>query len=255
MKDLNTLIDFNKYSGIMYIGDLHSVLPCLKQAIEFADENNLFLVSVGDLFDGGEYPYEVAEMVLDRLNGNGYAQVRGNHDNKLYRYAIGNPVKLGSEQFQTLKNVGDHRHDLFVDLVKRIYDHPKTAFCFKLNNLRVIHAGIHRRLWAEECEVSGGIKSMALYGQKDGSIDEQGYENRIYDWLDDMPHGSVGVVGHDREALGKGKKEPLIHRTRQGGHIFFIDTSCGKDVHGPLTGAVFLNTPSGLDFSHFASFK
>lgn len=254
--NIRDIFEFDKFQGVMTLGDLHGVLPALKQALKYAYENNLFVLSLGDLFDGGEYPYEVADMVCDKMCKNEMAFVRGNHDNKLYRYSIGNPVKLSTEQHETLKSVGNHRMEDFLELVQKIYNHENAANYFAYDNNRFAHGCVHPALWGMTTqELSKSLANICMYGELDGTRDEDGYPNRTYGWVDSIPPGYSAVIGHDFKGLNKEHKQPLIAVNTNGGRLFMTDTGCGKEVGGPATGTVFIETECGPMFSKFMSFK
>ena len=47
------------FDGILVIGDVHSDYTSLMLAVEYAKSQNLFLISLGDLVDRGDFPFEV----------------------------------------------------------------------------------------------------------------------------------------------------------------------------------------------------
>ena len=79
----------------LIIGDVHGGYAPFKRAIDFARENDLHLISVGDLIDNGPDGALVVSNMLSLLD-KGYASVvKGNHEHKIIRYLNGANVILG----------------------------------------------------------------------------------------------------------------------------------------------------------------
>ena len=92
----------------LIIGDVHGGYAPFKRAVDFARENDLHLISVGDLIDNGPDGDLVVSNMLSLLD-KGYASVvKGNHEHKIIRYLNGANVILGppnmvtTEQFKPL---------------------------------------------------------------------------------------------------------------------------------------------------------
>ena len=96
---------------------------------------------------------------------------------------------------------------------------------------------------------------MALVGEVDGNVYEDGYPVRLYNWVDDIPMGKTVIVGHDmRPMFAKNLlTEPLVVNNTNGGRAVFMDTGCGKG--GKLSGAVYLKDKKDkLMFTEFKAF-
>ena len=69
----------------LIIGDVHADFIPFKRAIDFARENDLHLISVGDIVDGGtDGAICVSEMLKLLEEGKG-SVVKGNHEHKIIR--------------------------------------------------------------------------------------------------------------------------------------------------------------------------
>lgn len=65
-------------------------------------------------------------------------------------------------------------------------------------------------------------ESFAVFGQTTGKH-INGFPERIYDWVDEIPPRQTVVVGHDcRQSF------PLIHAGKEGGRAIFLDTGSSK---------------------------
>jgi protein phosphatase len=86
----------------------------------------------------------------------------------------------------------------------------------------------------------GKLEGMALFGEIDTENPkrEDGYPNRIYDWVDRIPATKRVMVGHDIRSTIL----PLFVKGAVGGEAYFMDTGSGKG--GRLTSAdVYFDGP------------
>lgn len=253
--DLRTLVDTEKYSGVLVLSDLHAVLSALTQATVYAKENNLFMLMLGDLVDGGSEPIECLNIIRNILNAEAGAMVIGNHDDKFYRYSIGNSVVLNKDQIDTLEIAEAMAPGALSELMIELISHRNSSYYFYYDKFLFAHASAHKSIWEYPEKIGRAQKAMCLYGEVDGTRDVNNLPNRTYRWVDDVPAGHSIVVGHARGALGKAHTLPLIVRNDNGGHAYFTDTSCGKgDGNNPLNGTVLSVYGDTLRFSNFVPF-
>lgn len=237
--DLKNIIA-SGYSGLATFSDVHAHAEKLKKGINYALKNNLFIVFLGDLVDGHDKPLETVLAVKTILDENAGVLVIGNHDDKFYRYAIGNPVILKGPNKQTLADVPEGGEELFLQTIKDLIEHKNSAYHYTYDNWVFIHGSCHEEVWTDPEELSKKARHRGLYGEVTGEEDEDGMPIRIYNWVDEIPAGRGVVVGHDRKPYG-GKDladtGPFDHTNPQGGRVIFSDTGCGKG--GKLTLTVF----------------
>ena len=238
--DIRKSINVESFNGFLTISDIHNEYYTAKKAVELALEKNLLIIFLGDLLDGGPWPTETLLLVKQILDEKLGILIRGNHDNKLYRYSTGNDVKMTSSQVQTIRDVKDH--DLFVDVLRDVYTHPLATYYAYLDNYMFAHGGVHPSLWDFPDELSSKQKGTCLYGEVDGTRDENGWPNRTYSWCDQVPSGHVVFVGHDRSAKGKSLIKIGEYTNDNNGKTYFTDCSCGKTpVNGPVGVAIVIN--------------
>lgn len=243
--DIRQVIDFENFNGILTISDIHNEYYTAKKAVELAFEKNLFIVFLGDLLDGGSWPTETLLLVKHILDEKLGILIVGNHDDKLYRYAIGNDVKLSSAQIQTLADVDNE--EFFCSTLKDVYNHPMTTYYAYVDRCMFVHGAVDPSLWNRPDELSKKQKGMCLYGEVDGTRDERGWPKRTYSWCESVPGGHKVFVGHDRSALGKALTEIGIYSNDNGGTTYFTDCSCGKTpVNGPV-GVAIIDTTTGVE--------
>jgi len=228
----------SSYSGLATFSDVHAHAKKLKKGIKYALDNNLFIVFLGDLVDGHDAPLETVLAVKAILDANTGVLVIGNHDDKFYRYAKGNPVILKKQNKQTLADIPEGGEQLFLQTMIDLITHKNSSYHYEYGNWVFVHGGCHEEIWTSPEELSTKAKHRALYGEVTGEEDEEGMPVRIYNWIDEIPSGRGVVVGHDRKPYG-GKKladtGPFDHTNPQGGRVIFSDTGCGKGGHLTLT--------------------
>lgn len=251
--NLSLLLEMKKYHGIMAIGDIHNCSDQLFEAIIYSERKYLLPVMLGDMFDGiGGNPLEVVKTVIGLLDTDSAAFVIGNHDDRMNRYAIGNPVKMNPDLQDTLLRTGANTEE-FLGVVKKIVNHRNSSICHRVKNAIFAHGSVHPDLWASD-QQNGKIRAACLYGEVTGERDDRGFPVREYNWVDSIPSNCYGVIGHDRTAMSKPALRALTHRNMSGGIAVFTDSSCGKIDGAPLTGAVFSFSDSGIEFSEFKEF-
>ena len=239
--DLAPIIAAGNYRGVVAFSDIHAHAKKLKKGIRFAMKNNLFIVFLGDLVDSHDKPLETVTVVKKLLDENRAVFVIGNHDDKFYRYAKGNPVSLKSAQKKTLEDVPKKYRPLFLETMTDIVTHPNSAYSHRIGNWTFVHGSAHRTLWDDRDTLTKRAQHRALYGEVNGERDENDFPVRLYNWVDEIPSGQNVVVGHDRNPMGQKLKKngPYTHTGVQGGTATFTDMGCGKGKGGKLCLTVF----------------
>lgn len=238
--DLSRVFLNSKYDGFMTLSDIHGELSPLLSAVKYARKHNLLIVTLGDLIDGhGGWPFECVELVLSLLDTGEGVAVIGNHCDKHYRRALGNPIKMGKEVMDTLHDVGTNRLAKFDDMLKRYITHTNSDYYAYFGNVIMCHGGVMPEMWDYPTFIGKELRSRCIYGETDGTRESNGLYKRTYQWSKAVPRGCIAVIGHDRVAKNKPAKKPAIYTNKSGGKVIFSDTGCGKELNFPLTGCVF----------------
>lgn len=227
-----------QYRGIVTFSDVHAHAKKLKKGIAYAIKNDLFMVFLGDLVDGHNKPLETVIAVRAILDEGRGALVIGNHDDKFYRHAMGNPVQFKKAQEKTLADVPKGKHGLFFDTIVSLVEHRLSANLWRYDNWVFTHGACHAEVWTSPPALSKQAKHRALYGEVSGETEADGLPVRIYNWVEDIPANHNVVVGHDRKPYGNttlAKKGPFMQTNQAGGRAIFTDTGCGKSDDGKLT--------------------
>lgn len=247
----------NRYAGVVTFSDVHAHAKKLKQGIQYAIQNDLFIIFLGDLVDGHDKPLETVIAVKAILDENRGVMVVGNHDDKFYRHALGNPVMMKKAQQKTLADVPKGKKQLFLTTIVDLVEHRNSANLWRYGNWVFTHGACHAEVWTSPTELSREAKHRALYGEVTGEYEADGMPVRIYNWVEDIPADHHVVVGHDRKPYGGAslaKNGPLAQTNAAGGRAIFTDTGCGKSDDGKLTLTVLTLADGGLELANHIAF-
>ncbi len=218
------------------ISDLHSckleLLELLYKIGYHWDKNcSLFvppkkrhLIFVGDIIDRGPSPYATYIFVRDMVRAGHASMVRGNHDDKLFRYSKGNRVIQNNGLDKTilaLENGGITKEEIF-EFFK------DTPYYLSLDDgkLIVVHAAWRSGMFKYH-NLHKKCRTYALYGPTTGKTLANGFPDRI-DWAaqrEAVWDDPIIVYGH------QAYKEPrIINRTYgiDGGCVFGGHLNCLK---------------------------
>lgn len=241
--------------GILVISDIHGEYSRMMAAIDYAHDNFLYIIFLGDLVDGGSMPFETIEEVYSLLEQNKACMAVGNHDYKWYRaIKAETPVRITDYMANTVWDVTDGYEEQFLDTYVSLYEHENTYYYLTYGKWFFVHAAMHKKLYTGE-ELKKDEYSRLMYGYTNNKRDDRGFPIRLYDWIDDIPMGTYVVVGHDRAPMGKtfdGRPEMVCGS--KSGMAIFTDTGCGKRDDGILTATSLMFVDEGLTFTRFISF-
>lgn len=227
----------------LIIGDVHAVFQPFEKAVKFANDNNLHLISVGDLIDNNTEGFAVTELMLRELQAGRASALFGNHEWKIHRWLLGRDVKITPPNKPTVSEMTTNDH--FKDAFNQMTEH--MTFHHVINDqMTVTHAAMNPLWWNDRNNMDRKIRDFMMYGKSDASqtfaYNGETYPIRLYDWVDDVPADNWLFVGHDPRPLvgvpdfNNFQLAPLVHKNRQGGATVFLD--CGSGKGGTLWGAV-----------------
>ena len=235
----------------LIIGDVHSMYNPFAEAVKFAEENDLHLVTAGDLIDNGPDAHAVTELMLQRMFMGKASGVMGNHEWKILRWIRGNDVTLSDPNMPTIEAM--KKQPALKDIFVRYTD--RLTFNLQLGkSMFVAHAAVKPEWWATR-EDNKKSESYNMYGNSDSSklIEFRGerYPIRLYNWVDHVPENVKLFVGHDpRPMIGEPdfdnfQATPLSVKNKQGGITTFLDAGSGKG--GNLWGAVVNSANNSIE--------
>lgn len=232
------------------IGDIHGCFGELKKLTEKLGYNwnqgfpnhpeNRKLAFIGDLTDRGPESLKVIDvvwkLVIDQKSG---YYVPGNHCNKLYRFFLGNKVKIANGLETTVAEYHDMNREQQETIKKKfmtLYEKGPLYKVFEKEKLVICHAGIREDFIGKR---TSEVKTFVLYGDITGEKNPDGTPVRL-DWAKKYKGPYTIVYGHTPV------KEPRII-----GKTYNIDT--GAVFGGKLTAMRFpemelVSVPSSMPF-------
>ena len=148
----------------LVLGDIHNEYKFFMNASIFAKENNLHIISVGDVVDYG--PHATSTIALaSTLSKTGKATfIEGNHDNKIYRYLKGNDVSVShgmTSTIEALESDKQVREDF-----NTFYERMKTHMV--IGDTHITHGAFTKSYWTNEVDEKAQNRAR-LYGEIDKS--------------------------------------------------------------------------------------
>lgn len=219
------------YDHVMAVGDVHGNMTELRAATLVADAENAFTVYLGDVIDYGDHNLDAFWFVYKRVISGKALMVWGNHERKLdnwIRHGFGSNFR-GQISHGMQKTV-DELHSLTDRRPFGAAWQAMESLCrqhYVWGDRLFTHAAATVGLWdSKDHRPHGEHGQLAYFGQVDKAVPfrEDGYPNRVYDWVNDVPAGRTVVVGHDIRS----KNAPMIVENSGGGKAIFLDTGSGK---------------------------
>jgi len=218
----------------LVLGDIHNEYKFFMDASIYAEQNDLHIISVGDVVDYG--PHATSTIALaSTLSKTGKATfIEGNHDNKIYRYLKGNNVTVSHGMTSTIDAL--ESDPIVKEDFMTFYERMKTHMV--IGNTHMTHGAFTKSYWTDEVNEKAQNRAR-LYGEIDKSKpfvewNGQQYPARTYAWVDAIPSGKTVIVGHDRSpfheipAFESNINEVVESTNDLGGTVIFTDTGAGK---------------------------
>lgn len=153
------------------------------------------LVFVGDLTDRGPESLKVIEAVYELVQQKKAIYVPGNHCNKLYRFFLGNPVKIAHGLETTVaeyEELSSKQQEEIKHQFMWLYEQAPLYATLDDGKLIVAHAGIKEEMIGK---TSGKVKTFVFYGDITGRTNPDGTPERR-DWAASYKGRPFIVYGH-----------------------------------------------------------
>ena len=223
------------YRGIMAVGDVHGMSQSLKSALDWAVSRNLFTMFLGDVIDYGPDSLECVDRIYDQISRGKALMVIGNHERKIEKWLEQTrrghvKVRLSEGNKTTTRAIealGADSRRKFEAKFKAMLNMSRHHWI--VGNTMFVHGAAEPEMFEMNSpRLVGRFETFALFGEVDNSVKRaDGYPNRIYDWVDRIPHDKQVIVGHDIRSTLK----PLEAKGKGGGSAVFMDTGSGKGGH------------------------
>ena len=226
-------------NNLLVVGDVHGNSDAMQRAIETATNKNLFLIWLGDVIDYGPHNLKCMKLAYDTIRYGKAMMILGNHERKLDRWITNDwgetyHGKLSESNKTTVNEIlslNSHRRTKFASAWNALnswcYQHiVKDKFLFT-------HGAASKQMWdISDRRLHGANGNLAYFGQVDDKSPTRGdgYPNRIWNWVNDIPADYTVVVGHDW--IDRVNNKVTLKTNSQGGRVFVVD--CGSSKGGRL---------------------
>ncbi len=222
--------------GVMVLGDVHGNYNEFKTLVAEAGEKGLNILFLGDIVDYGDDNLAVFDRVYDLVRKGRARMIWGNHERKMTRW-------VDSGFGATFKGIVTHGMAKTVDEIRAavqknanfelqfaakwrmLYTNSRQHWVY--NNYLFTHGAATTAMWdMKGHSLSGFHSNMAFFGEVDEAVPqrEDGYPNRVYNWVNAIPSKKTVVVGHDP----RDKTAPFVVTNSEGGRAIFLDTGSSK---------------------------
>jgi protein phosphatase len=222
------------FAGLRVVGDVHGDAAALGHAMAGAEAARLFLLQLGDLTDHGPDSAAALRLIFALLDAGRGRFLLGNHDHKLRRALLGERVRPAADGLgRTLAEL-HAAADGEALRARAVVEIAAAPAWLRMGPWFFVHAAWHPRMLLGPPPADAGARkpdgvlSRALFGQVTGVQQADGYPERQYGWVDQVPAGVTVHCGHDRRSA---HGRPLLLSGAQGGEVVFLDTGAGKGGH------------------------
>ena len=219
------------YNKVMAVGDVHGNITEARATASIADHDNAFTVYLGDVIDYGDHNLDAFWFVYHRVIEGKALMVWGNHERKLdqwLRHGFGASYRgqIGHGMQKTINELNDLKDRTAFSAAWCAMESLSRQH-YVWGDRLFTHAAATVGLWKSTDHRPGGEHGqLAYFGQVDRAVPmrDDGYPNRIYDWIQQVPAGKTVIVGHDI----RGTDHPMIVENTIGGTVIFLDTGSSK---------------------------
>lgn len=207
--------------GVLVIADVHGNPDLFGALLRLAENEALFVVSLGDLVDRGTDNAATIRQMLRVLAERRGLFIRGNHDDKLFRTLKGNPTVVDSDLAVTVEQL-----DAAADgraLEKGFFEaYRKAPYLVRLGDTVMVH-GAFAPAMLKAKSLPKKLRSLAIYGEATPDPIRK-KPVRTYRWLDSVPARTTVVIGHHPVS----DASILVQRNAAGGRLIHLDCGAGK---------------------------
>jgi predicted kinase len=226
---------------ILAVGDVHGNYAAMAQAQQFAQNNDLFVIWLGDVIDYGGHNLKCMRLAYDMVCNNQAHMIWGNHERKIGRWLSSqgsHPIKLSEANLATVREIqslSDQRRARFLS-AWHCWESASTQ-CVRVNRWLFTHGAATEHMWnTRSHRLQGVCQNMAYFGEVEQlpTTRRDGYPQRLWNWVNNVPAGHSVVVGHDW--LDRENCAPVIKTNAHQGRVFCMDTGSSKG--GRLSGLI-----------------
>jgi len=222
------------FAGLRVVADVHGDAEAFIHAIEGALAADMFVLQLGDLTDHGPDSPEVLRRIFALIDRGQGLFLLGNHDHKLRRALTGTQLRIQAEGLGRTLTQLDAAPDGDVLKARAVEEIGRAPAWIRDGGRIFVHGGYHPGMLHSApppeagSQKAQGLVTRALFGQVTGRMRQDGFPDRVHDWVDKIPADVTVVCGHDRRSLDG---RPFVVDGALGGRCVFLDCGAGKGGH------------------------
>ncbi|MCK8785101.1 metallophosphoesterase [Roseomonas sp. NAR14] len=222
------------FEGLRVVADVHGDARGFAAAVAGARAARLFLLQLGDLTDSGPDSPAVLRLMFGLIDDGHGRFLLGNHDHKLRRVLSGQRVAVSAAGLGRTLSQLEAAPDGEALRARALAEIARAPAWLAERHRVFVHGGFHPAMLHRAAPDDAGARkpdglvTRALYGQVTRRMQEDGYPERLLDWVDTVPEGVTVYCGHDQRSYDG---RPYVQQGAQGGTAMFLDTGAGKGGH------------------------
>ncbi|MGK7862672.1 metallophosphoesterase [Falsiroseomonas sp. E2-1-a4] len=222
------------FAGLRVVADVHGDAEAFIHAIEGALAADMFVLQLGDLTDHGPDSPEVLRRIFALIDRGQGLFLLGNHDHKLRRALTGTQLRIQAEGLGRTLTQLDAAPDGDVLKARAVEEIGRAPAWIRDGGRIFVHGGYHPGMLHSApppeagSQKAQGLVTRALFGQVTGRMRQDGFPDRVHDWVDKIPADVTVVCGHDRRSMDG---RPFVVDGALGGRCVFLDCGAGKGGH------------------------
>lgn len=219
---------------VLAVGDVHGDHVSMHKAWRYAQENDLHVIWLGDVIDYGAQNLKCLHLAYESVRNHQAHMIWGNHERKLTRWldadwGAHHKGRLSEANWKTIREIetlNPHRR-------RRL----KAAWkCLESASYQILQAGgwtfthgaVHPEVTGQTAHRLSGVPAdWAYFGQVlTPELNSEGYPQRVWDWVHELPSHARVVVGHDW--LDRDNHCFVHKQGTQGAQVWCMDTGNSK---------------------------
>jgi len=219
---------------VLAVGDVHGDHVSMHKAWRYAQENNLHVIWLGDVIDYGDQNLKCLHLAYESVRNHQAHMIWGNHERKITRWMDsdwgthfrGRLSEANRKTIQEIESLNPHRQ-------RRL----KAAWkCLESVSYQILQAGgwtfthgaVHPDVQDQTAHRLSGVPAdWAYFGQVcTPELNSDGYPQRVWDWVNQLPSHARVVVGHDW--LDRVDHRFVHKQGDQGAQVWCMDTGNSK---------------------------
>lgn len=219
---------------VLAVGDVHGDHVSMLKAWRHAQQHNMHVVWLGDVIDYGDHNLKCLHLAYESVRTGQAHMIWGNHERKLTRWLDADwgthyKGRLSEANWKTIREIDTlnaHRKRRLKAAWKflesasyQVLQLADWTFTHGALHVQAAHQSAHR--------VSGIPGEWAYFGQVlTSEPNSQGYPQRVWDWVNELPAHMRVVVGHDW--LDREHHDFVLKQAHQGAQVWCMDTGNSK---------------------------